>query len=178
MTRPNDKLLSQLWDIGQYLLELSGHEPRGEPSLGAAIPLSPFSHRPELIDDRAYLCQLAREEYHERQRRKHFLDDAFLGEPAWNMLLDLFVNCALQRRVAVSSVCYAAEAPITTALRYIDLMAERGLVERFPDQTDRRRTWIQMTPETYEAMAGYLADRGKSRRSVDGRLASSQREKL
>jgi hypothetical protein len=178
MTRPKDELLSQLRDIGQHLLELSGNEPKGEQPLTAAIPLSPFPHRPELIDDRAYLCQLAREEYHERQRRKHFLDDAFLGEPAWNMLLDLFVNCALQRRVAVSSVCYAAEAPITTALRYIDLMAERGLVERFPDPTDRRRTWIQLTTETYDAMAKYLADRGEGRRSDGRRLAGSQRDKL
>jgi predicted transcriptional regulator len=178
MTRPNDNLLSQLRDIGQHLLELSGNEPKDEQSPRAAMPLSPFPHRPELIDDRAYLCQLAREEYHERQRRKHFLEDMFLGEPAWNMLLDLFVNSALQRRVAVSSICYAAEAPITTALRYIELMAEKGLVERFPDQTDKRRTWIQLTPGTYDAMARYLADRGEGRRSVDGRLVSSQREKL
>jgi DNA-binding MarR family transcriptional regulator len=179
MTQPEDTLRNHLRDLGQHLLDLSGvGDASEEAATKPAIPLSPYRHKPEFIDDRAFLCQLAREEYHERQRRKSFLDEAFLGEPAWNILLDLFVNYALERRIAVSSACYAADVPVTTALRYVDLMEERGLVVRIPDGNDKRRNWIELTPQTYEAMAKYLVERGKVRRADGVSFVGTKRAKF
>lgn len=173
------KLRDRLRDIGQHLIELSESEDAiFEATFKPAIPLATVVHRSNGIDDKMLLCRLAREEYNERQRRKEVLDDAFLGEPAWNMLLDLFVSYCLDRRISVSSACYAADVPHTTALRSIDLMEERGLVVRVPDAADKRRSWIELTRESFNAMAKYLAQRGESRRADGVSFVGVRRDKI
>src|SRR6478752_9623819 len=47
----------------------------------------------------------AESEYKSRRQRAKFIDADLLGEPAWDMLLDLFVQNARRQRVSVTSVC-------------------------------------------------------------------------
>ncbi|QFT78742.1 hypothetical protein FIU90_14425 [Erythrobacter sp. THAF29] len=77
--------------------------------------------------------------------RKKFLPEAMLGEPTWNMLLELFCQFAGGAMVSSKSLCIAADCPETTAQRYIDRLEECGLVERAKSSTDRRVTMIKLT---------------------------------
>jgi DNA-binding MarR family transcriptional regulator len=92
-----------------------------------------------------------------RQRTRYFSKNLF-ADPAWDMLLDLFQAEILQRRVSVSSLCIAAAVPGTTALRWLKLMVERGLLIRRPDPIDLRRVYVELAPETSEALRRYFAE--------------------
>lgn len=91
------------------------------------------------------LAEIARDELELRRSRHCFLDDDLFSEPAWDILLDLFLAQMEGRDVTVSGACVASGVPRTTALRYIDDLEERGLVLRFGSDTDRRVQHLAFT---------------------------------
>lgn len=92
-----------------------------------------------------------------RRLRERFLPPDLFGEPAWDMLLDLFAARIERVKVAVSSLCIAGAVPPTTALRTIRLMTEQGLFARIADPADKRRVFIELTDQTASAMQSYIA---------------------
>lgn len=92
-----------------------------------------------------------------RQRDGHFPRDMF-GEPAWDMMLDLFINTRRGRQVSVTNLCAAAAASPTTALRYIALLEKRGHILRMRARHDGRVTYIQLAQDTYRAMERHFGD--------------------
>ena len=92
-----------------------------------------------------------------RALRASFFDPDFFCDPAWDMLLDLFLQQSMQKRVCVSSLCVASCAPSTTALRWIRALEDAGLVERSRDPADGRRIFIRLTAVGHAKIAGYLA---------------------
>jgi hypothetical protein len=55
----------------------------------------------------------------ERENRSQHFPTMPLGEPVWDLLLDLFVSHVRCRQISITSACIATNAPPTTALRYI-----------------------------------------------------------
>ncbi len=96
-----------------------------------------------------------------RQARERFLPADLFGEPAWDMLLDLFVARLEVRDVSVSSLCIAARVPTTTALRWIRTLCEAGLFERRDDLTDARRAFVSLGATAEAGMAAYLGQFGQ-----------------
>jgi hypothetical protein len=96
-----------------------------------------------------------------RQARERFLPAELFGDPAWDMLLDLFVAHLDEREVSVSSLCIAARVPTTTALRWIRTLCDAGLFERRNDPADARRAFVSLSPEAAAAMAAYLGQFGQ-----------------
>lgn len=92
-----------------------------------------------------------------RRLRERFLPPELFGEPAWDMLLDLFAAQIERTKVAVSSLCIAAAVPPTTALRTIRSMTEQGLFARIADPADKRRVFIELTDTAAKAMQAYVA---------------------
>ena len=89
-------------------------------------------------------------------RLQHFRPELF-GDPAWDMLLDLFVARLRGELVCISSLCIAAKVPPTTALRWIGNMEAHGEILRRPDPTDRRRIHAFISDGAFEAVARILA---------------------
>lgn len=77
--------------------------------------------------------------------RKKYLPEAILGEPTWNMLLELFCQFAGGASVSTKSLCIAAECPESTALRQIDRLEEAGLIRRFRSRADGRVILAELT---------------------------------
>lgn len=73
------------------------------------------------------------------------------------MLLDLFVAQAEGRRVHVGVLCDASAVPSTTALRWMALLIEQGLVEKHPDERDARRAYVALTPGARDNIEALLA---------------------
>ena len=90
-----------------------------------------------------------------RQRARHF-DDSLFGEPAWDLLLDLFIQGERGAPVSVSSACVAAAVPTTTALRWISTLMSKGLVDRTTDQKDGRRSLIKLSQRGRQMMTSLL----------------------
>jgi DNA-binding MarR family transcriptional regulator len=87
-----------------------------------------------------------------RRLRETALGADLFSDPAWDMLLDLYIEHQAGRAPAVSSLCLASHAPATTALRWIGRLEGDGLVTRTPDATDGRRIYIRIVPATVEAL--------------------------
>jgi DNA-binding MarR family transcriptional regulator len=94
-----------------------------------------------------------------RRRAGIFGDDACLfGEPAWDILLDLYVQSDT-RPISVSSACIAGGVPGTTALRCLDQLQQRGLIRRFADRTDKRRNFVTLSPRGRTLVEAWLRAR-------------------
>ena len=102
------------------------------------------------------LGSLARALHRERRLRDDILSEGLFGEPAWDILLDLFACEEEGRTVRVSSACIGAAVPASTALRYLSEMERRGLIERSRDEIDRRGQYVRLSKEAREHMVQLL----------------------
>jgi hypothetical protein len=106
--------------------------------------------------------ELARQAYRDRRSRNAiFGNDALFGEPAWDILLDLFIASKERKLVPVTSACIGAAVPPTTALRWLQVLESEGLVVRESDKRDARRVFVRLSAQAYEHMVVYF--RGISR---------------
>lgn len=92
-----------------------------------------------------------------RRRCRHLASEWF-GEPAWEMLLELFIQFAAGARVSTKSLVIASGAPCTTALRIMDRLEAASLIERSPSQMDKRVTLVSLTREGVVAVGSVLME--------------------
>lgn len=108
---------------------------------------------------------------HARNARDKAFGPGLFCDPAWNMLLDLYIQAAKARPVSVTSLTIAAGTPTTTALRWITLLEDRGLIARAPDPADRRRSFVQLTSFGVGRVEEALSEAAESDRKLGlGRL--------
>lgn len=96
--------------------------------------------------------------YRDRQRRFKYLPSVPFAEPAWDLLLDLYFRTCRREQVSVSNACVASGVPSATALRWIDILVDGGLIVREADAADRRRTWLKPTDQCMSQMKDYLSN--------------------
>lgn len=124
-------------------------------------------HKPVL--NRAQCVQLAQRLYADRRRRQlAFSNPDIFGEPAWDILLDLYIAHAEERCISVSSACIGSAAPPTTGLRWLGVLQEEGLVLREHDPQDQRRILVRLSPDGIRRMDDYLSKLTRSGRPVAG----------
>jgi len=127
-----------------------------EPDAEAPLaPEQPFAGRAsELTDKAAMLDRTAQDYVNRRQRRRYFPVELF-AEPAWDLLLDLFQARLEGKMITVTSACIAADVPPTTALRWLGVLEQHGLIERSRNLSDQRSTWVRLTDSGMTAMVQY-----------------------
>lgn len=84
-------------------------------------------------------------------------DIGLFGEPAWDIMLHLYVNHDAVP-VSISAVCAAAGARPTTGQRWVNGLVERGLVTRSMKPGDRRIQVLKLTHRAVELMDEILQD--------------------
>jgi hypothetical protein len=91
------------------------------------------------------------------KRRSQFVAaENLFADPAWFILLDLFVRQHSGLDTGVSSACHASFSPVTTALRHIAIMTERNIIVRRFDPRDQRRVYLELTEETKQEIQRIL----------------------
>jgi DNA-binding MarR family transcriptional regulator len=105
----------------------------------------------------------------ERERADAFGRD-LVAAPVWDMLLELLDARLRGQCVSVSSLCIAANAPATTALRRIDDLVAAGLVRRRPDPTDKRRVFVELTDDAVHKLDRFLSSRNIETTESDPRV--------
>lgn len=125
------------------------------PTMASLVPpLQPLSRKVmplgsdsplQAVVSQALLVQVAKRLYELRQVRDAMLGEALFSEPAWDILLDLFISDHEGRQLSVSAVCIGARAPSATALRYLTMLQNADLVVRTRDVRDGRRSHVGLT---------------------------------
>jgi hypothetical protein len=142
-----DKLAEQL-DAAQSILEdiriTSGCKP------AAAL-----DHRPSPRNETT--LETARRLYKARQLRTDFVGEKDLfGEPAWDILLDLFIRQAGAEPFSVEDAVINANTSRATGLRWVQALMHHGLVAIAPAAIDTDQQLVQLTPAGFEGMSRYL----------------------
>ena len=92
-----------------------------------------------------------------KSRRKHFGASMF-DEPAWEMLLTLFVTENEVGPISIGRLTETVGTPGTTALRWIDYLVQQELVRRKPHPTDARQTLLALTELGRGKLRSYFAE--------------------
>lgn len=100
----------------------------------------------------------ARRIHRSRMRAHEIIGPSIVRDPKWEMLLELYVAHHEQRRVSVSALCHAANAPATTSLRHIEALERLGFFNRIDDPMDARRSWIEPTPKALDGVSALLRE--------------------
>jgi DNA-binding MarR family transcriptional regulator len=91
-----------------------------------------------------------------RQDRAKSIPAELVGEPAWDMLLELFCQFSGGAAVSSKSLCISSGVPASTALRQIDKLENAGLITRRTSDQDRRVTLVELTKKGVLAVGGTL----------------------
>ena len=91
-----------------------------------------------------------------QEARTGIFGEAVMPEPAWEMLAELMRARMAGQHLSVTSLALSSKSPMTSALRRIEDLIQGGLVARMPDPADRRRTYVELTPEGMARMQIFL----------------------
>ena len=100
----------------------------------------------------------ARRLHRTRMRAHEIIGPRIVRDPKWEMLLELYIAHHEHRRVSVSSLCHAANAPATTSLRHVEALEAQGFVSRKDDPMDARRSWVEPTSKALDGVNALLRD--------------------
>jgi hypothetical protein len=96
-------------------------------------------------DEEQAILEAARRLYDSRRLRDRIFGSDLFADPAWDILLDLFIAQREDRKVTISSACAAASAPTSTAARHIAHLVQKRLVVRVSREEDARSSYLALS---------------------------------
>ncbi len=138
----------------ERLREQLAHLRSGLPLSPDGLPTLARPRRPHTVrrSDAAFVAAYLRT----RDCRGSCFPDGLFADPAWDMLLAIFIAAAEQECLTVSQACQASRVPISTAIRWIDLLEAKQLVRREPDPKDGRRIKLAVQPVAIASINAWL----------------------
>lgn len=103
------------------------------------------------------LVEKARVELENRRKRVAIFGNQMFAEPAWEMLLLLFLSEGRQR-ITQSKLGELSGASRSTGLRWIDYLSDHGLAERREHPTDKRQNFVSLTEKGRALLSVYLSE--------------------
>lgn len=95
---------------------------------------------------------------HRRLLRQQLIGSPELfGDPAWEMLTDLFIHECEGKDLSISSLCVTPSIPMSSALRLAQKLCDVGILRRVPDPFDGRRSIIKLEPAVAHRLRAYFA---------------------
>jgi hypothetical protein len=108
--------------------------------------------------DAAAAVEEARRHYRLRRIRDQEFGPALFGEPAWDILLDLYIAASDPRLVSVMSASLATSVSTEDTARWLTLLEKQGLVERFSSGTAMTPAIVTLTQGAFDQMTLLLSD--------------------
>ena len=129
----------------------------------AASPVAPALQSPSndtlKILTRAQLVQAALRELNVRRHRAEIFPRAMFGEPAWEILLLLYIEDQGQR-LNIRGICGCLDVPMSSALRWLGYLQKAQLVRRELSPTDQRVIIARLTSKAIAALDLYFSKTG------------------
>ncbi len=133
-----DEVDARLSEIKRMFTRLTGDSASDRPPAEVARPIGRLDLARLLLWGRGLL-------------EREVAADLF-ADPAFNILLTLYVSRSEGRDVSTSAACTASGVPTTTALRWINALARRGMVHKRSLASDRRFTYLELNEATSTAL--------------------------
>lgn len=92
-----------------------------------------------------------------RRERSALFGPGLFGEPAWDMLLELYLAELRYVRMSISGLCRLIDVPSTTALRWIAKLESAELVVKQGDPRDARKSWLKLTELGFARLDSVIA---------------------
>ena len=128
-------------------------------SLNLREPVDPTPPEPGQATSpvqREILREHARKIRSARDLRQESFDRNIFGEPAWEMLLTLYIIDGDQRRLSTRRIAKLASLSLTTTLRWLDYLEEQQLISRRRNPFDQRVVDTELSDKGRTAMDAYL----------------------
>lgn len=158
--------------IEKVLAELSRSIGMSQPARNAAGEEVPYAgsaqslgERTDRFDDSDRL-NIAIAWIRARKRRDSVLGEDLFFDPAWSILLELYLHHRQRTAVSITALCIAAGVPSSTGLRWVTLLERRNLVARDPDPFDRRKIYARLTDEGIQKVEDALDGAAESNRQL------------
>lgn len=120
------------------------------PTPSPANPLGPQAQRESRT-------QAAKRIFEERRMRSHhFTDRDLFGEPAWDILLQLFQGHSNGRGVKIEAVTMTSGLAMTSALRLLEVLERKGLIFAYRGEENPRQIYLRLSSRGLLEMAQYL----------------------
>lgn len=114
----------------------------------SASPIRGIVGREDAVEIPHDLIRLAQRLQATREARATFFAPYMFGEPAWDVLLALYIAHGRGYPMKVTDLCFEAAAAPTTVIRWIDYLVENGHATKRGDKFDGRVTYVELTPRT------------------------------
>jgi DNA-binding MarR family transcriptional regulator len=92
-----------------------------------------------------------------RQVRSLYFPRSMFSEPAWDILLALYVAECAGLPTTVSNLAVRVQVPTTSSLRWLGYLEAQGLIGRTAHPTDRRASLVQLTDKGRADLETYLS---------------------
>lgn len=92
-----------------------------------------------------------------RLRARHF-NRVMFAEPAWDILLLLYLAESSEGRQTIGQLAELVETPLTTVLRWVGYLEKENLIERKDHPTDRRIVFVRLTEKGRGALDAFLEE--------------------
>ena len=140
---------------------MNRHIDRSSLNLGAPVDsASPDAGQATSPIQRENLREHARKIRAARDLRQQWFDRNIFGEPAWEMLLTLYIIDGEQRRLSTRRIAKLANLSLTTTLRWLDYLEEQQLISRRRNPFDQRVVDTELSDKGRTAMDAYLMRNG------------------
>jgi DNA-binding MarR family transcriptional regulator len=102
-------------------------------------------------------AEIARAILEDRKRRNRIFNAGMFGEPAWELLLHLYVMDKDGPRLTIGRLIDSSECPQTTALRWLQYLQDQGLIVRQEHPGDARTAFVRLTDKARHDLDQYLS---------------------
>ena len=107
---------------------------------------------------RSALIERAKQVFVARRRRYRLFGKSMFGEPAWDMLLVLYITEHGGSPYTIARLTEISDASATTSLRWLDYLERQRLIVRESHPTDRRAVHVELTQKGLEVMDSYFSE--------------------
>lgn len=121
--------------------------------LQAVSNVTDLAQPPALKDG---ILRVARRTWQAQRERELILGPSVVADPAWDILLDLFIARMEEREVTVRSACSATAVSEATVVRWVAQLVQAKLVLRVADTADPRNVRLALTEEGLNRMCDYF----------------------
>ncbi|GAA0467023.1 hypothetical protein GCM10009096_04680 [Parasphingorhabdus litoris] len=84
------------------------------------------------------------------------LGSGLFSDSCWDMCLDIYICDLKDEKITISSIAHSSGIPMTTAMRYINVMTEEGLLEKSSNPSDNRMVFISTSDDCKEKISTIL----------------------